>query len=78
LGREQDFGTFTLNGEAVQPDGSFTGAIVMPGSAEQGQFEGRFAGPDASEIIVRWRMPLPVVSASRPVQAFGVWVGKGN
>lgn len=78
LGREQDFGAFAVSGGAVQSDGSFTGSIVVPGSAEMGTFEGRFTGPDASEIIVRWRMPLLIAAGGSPAQAFGVWVGKAS
>lgn len=78
LGREESFGTFALAGGAVQSDGSFSGSIVVPGTAEAGLFEGRFMGPDASEIIVRWRMPLPSGPTGAFTPAYGVWVGKAN
>jgi hypothetical protein len=78
LGREQDFGAFSLGGVAIQSDGSFAGSIVVPGSDEAGSFEGRFTGPGASEMIVRWRMPLPIASGGKTAQAYGVWVGKAS
>lgn len=77
LGREQDFGAFALSGVAIQSDGSFHGSITVPGSAEAGSIEGRFTGPGASEMIVRWRMPLPI-AAGKAAQAFGVWVGRAS
>jgi hypothetical protein len=76
LGREQSFGGFALSGVAIQSDGSFTGSIAVPGSAETGSIEGRFTGPGASEMIVRWRMPLPIAAGGKTAQAFGVWVGR--
>ncbi len=78
FGREEGFGTFALTGGGVAADGTFRGIIVVPGSNESGEFEGQFMGPDASEIIVRWRMPLRIPSAGVTAPAFGVWAGKAS
>jgi hypothetical protein len=78
LGREDNFGTFTLTGGPVAADGRFAGSILVPGEVGPGSFEGRLTGPDASEVIVRWRMPLRIPSAGRTTQAYGIWVGKAG
>jgi hypothetical protein len=77
FGREGPLGVFTLMGTITRAgDITFRGTIIAPGAAERGTFEGRFAGPDASEIILRWRTPAVDPSTSRPLTAYGAFAGR--
>ena len=77
LGFEESFGTVTFTGVIGAPgETTFSGTISAPRFAQAGSFEGRFTGPDASEIILRWRTPLEIPSANRNTQAFGVLAGR--
>jgi hypothetical protein len=77
FGREGRLAVFTFSGTISRgADVAFQGTISAPGVAESGTFEGRFTGPDASEIILRWRAPAIDPRTNRPLVAFGAFVGR--
>lgn len=69
------FGTFELAAtEHAVGATSFSGKFRLPGGLEDGFLEGRFTGPTASELMLRWLLPQPAQSGS----LFGVAVGGGR
>lgn len=77
FGREGPFNVLQLSGSIDQgTGGTFRGTVSAPGVAEKGTFEGRFAGPDASEIILRWRSPAIDPRTKRPLLTFGAFAGR--
>lgn len=55
----------------------FSGRLAVPGMTADSFFEGRFTGPQASELMVRWRARVnDPHNPSRPTTLHGVWVGK--
>jgi len=73
----RDFGDFefTTTSYTVGANG-FSGKLSIPGSTEEGFFEGQFTGPQASELMVRWVLPQSVPEVGRTGSLFGVLVGK--
>jgi hypothetical protein len=74
---ERFFGDFefTATSYTVGANG-FSGKLSIPGSTEEGFFEGQFTGPQASELMVRWVLPQSVPEVGRTGSLFGVLVGK--
>ena len=73
----RSFGTFALAGTRDAADATrFSGRFIMPGGVEDGYFEGRFTGPQAGEMMVRWLLPQAGSANTGPGSLFGVWVGR--
>jgi hypothetical protein len=57
---------------------SFSGRFTSPGSTGPSGFEGRFNGPQAAELMARWKAPFIDPLQRGPGTMFGIWVGKKN
>lgn len=68
---------FEFGPTIVSGDGSFSGTITVPGLAGTAQFEGRFTGPQARELMLRWHAPYRD-AAGRTQIAYGVLAGRRN
>ena len=69
--------TVTISDVVSSPDRtSFSGRLTAAGSSESGFLEGRFTGPDASEIMVRWLVPFVNPNTRQRATMFGSSVGK--
>jgi hypothetical protein len=77
IGGLGSIGRYELVNIAYAPGGTtFTGRFRAAGGAVQGSFEGRFTGPQASELMVRWQGEFddPYGFGTRPLA--GIWVGR--
>jgi hypothetical protein len=64
--------TYTLTQTVFAGDGSgFQGRLMRDGGQVDGIIDGKFTGPAAEEIIVRWSAPVNIRERSGLV--FGVW-----
>ena len=69
--------TVAISDVVSSPDRtSFSGRLAAEGSSESGFLEGRFTGPDASEIMVRWLVPFINPITRQRATMFGSSVGK--
>ena len=69
--------TVAISDVVSSPDRtSFSGRTAVEGSSESGFLEGRFTGPDASEIMVRWLVPFINPITRQRATMFGSSVGK--
>ena len=69
--------TVAISDVVSSPDRtSFSGRLAVEGSSESGFLEGRFTGPDASEIMVRWLVPFVNPITRQRATMFGSSVGK--
>lgn len=69
--------TVAISDVVSSPDRtSFSGRMAAAGSSESGFLEGRFTGPDASEIMVRWLVPFVNPITGQRATMFGSSVGK--
>lgn len=66
-------GAVILETAALAADGTFAGSVTLNGAA--GSYEGRLAGPQAQEVLLRWGAPNGVSGPFKP-PAFGVAVGR--
>ena len=69
--------TIAISDVVSSPDRtSSSGRMAAEGSSESGFLEGRFTGPDASEIMVRWLVPFINPITRQRATMFGSSVGK--
>jgi hypothetical protein len=57
---------------------TFSGQLVVPDTNARGWFEGRFTGPNADEVIIRWQAPYFNVLTERWGSLSGVLVGRSS
>jgi hypothetical protein len=55
---------------------AFSGRFAVPGSVVDGTFEGIFTGPQAAEVMVRWKAPFLHPQLNVWGTMFGIWIGK--
>lgn len=66
---------FEFGTAALASDGSFSGPLTVPGLSGPAWFEGRFTGPQARELMLRWQGPYRD-AAGRTQTAYGVLAGR--
>jgi len=70
-------GRYAIKDGALAADRSaFSGRFTVPGTTAEGSFEGRFTGPQASELMVRWQAPYRDPVTNNWGTIFGIWVGR--
>lgn len=48
----------TVATATIAADGTFSGTLTLPGDPGPTNFEGRFTGPQARELMIRWRTSI--------------------
>lgn len=68
---------FTISRTTVSNDGtSFSGDITVPGLSGAATFEGQFTGPQARELMLRWKAPFRDPATGRTEMVFGTLAGR--